>query len=208
MEILKNLGESPPSRWTMAELKQRIIELKPELDEPTKRTDKEVTEPGTVRQWVRAVNKAKQRKTDMVELCASKMNLSLSGHETIPVLEKAAMTWIYNHVEPTAEDDVGFGKYAALQYSDINLYYPSYREWIIKTDAEEAGADHRLRRLAAWLRANPVEKTKSEQDKVVDAVYKKKATTSPSTTSSRASVDQVDRLEAMITKLQEEVVAL
>ncbi|CAE7939336.1 unnamed protein product, partial [Symbiodinium sp. KB8] len=32
----------------------------------------------------------------------------------------------------------------------------SYREWILKTDSEESGCDYRLRRLAQWLRENPV----------------------------------------------------
>ena len=131
----------------------------------------------------------------MIELCTKELELTLSGNETVSTLERLALQRAHLLAEPMGGDTVGFGKHAALEYQDINRYQPKYREWILKTDAEETGCDYRLRRLARWLRNNPAEadqgenkprKLESEKKKSGSRVTSTKALTTSAASSSAA----------------------
>ncbi|CAE7796155.1 GIP [Symbiodinium necroappetens] len=103
-----------------------------------------------MQQWVHKINKA-----------STKLNLRLKGTETVAQMERLALQQAYRDV-------VGFGKFASLEYQDINRYQPGYREWMLKTDAESNECDFRLKRLATWLRQNPpLPKEKSIEDLLV-----------------------------------------
>ncbi|CAE7939838.1 unnamed protein product, partial [Symbiodinium necroappetens] len=157
-ELLRARGEDPPRGWTKIELRQRLLELDPALGE-AKAKEVHRTE---LQEWVCRINKARSKKAQLVELCTKELELNITGNETIPTLERWALQKAYLISTPMAEDVVGFGRHSALEYQNINLYHQDYREWVLRTDAEETGCDYRLRRLAQWLRANPVDKTEKE----------------------------------------------
>ncbi|CAE7255758.1 RE1 [Symbiodinium sp. CCMP2456] len=198
VELLREHGEEPPTRWTKVELRQRLIELNPSLDKTISKEAK-MTE---LQQWVGKINRASVKKANLVQLCQDELQLTLSGNETVATLEKLAMQRASVLAKPMAQDYVGFGKHAGLEYQDINEFQPAYREWVLKTDAEETGCDYRLRRLAVWLRENPVRKG-SQRDLPVRGQPKSKAmfrpsgatgsTTPPATEMSPSAPSVVDR---------------
>ena len=189
-ELLRARGEDPPRGWTKIELRQRLLELDPALGE-AKSKEVHKTE---LQEWVCRINKARSKKAQLVELCTKELELNITGNETIPTLERHALQKAYRISTPMAEDVVGFGRHSALEYQDINLYHQDYREWVLRTDAEETGCDHRLRRLAQWLRANPVDKTEKEIREKPKAAPKPKEKYQPSTaSSSSATPSTMDR---------------
>ncbi|CAE7275475.1 unnamed protein product [Symbiodinium sp. CCMP2456] len=147
VELLREHGEEPPTRWTKVELRQRLIELNPSLDKTISKESK-MTE---LQQWVGKINRASVKQANLVQLCQEELQLTLTGNETVATLEKL----------------------------DINEYQPAYREWVLRTDAEETGCDYCLRRLAVWLRENPVRKI-SQRDLPVRGQPKSKAMFRPS----------------------------
>ena len=191
LDHLRAHGEEPPEGWTVMELRARLSELDPSLTEPTSRGAHKTE----LQKWVARINKARAKKSEMIELCTKELELTLSGNETVSTLERLALQRAHLLAEPMGGDTVGSGKHAALEYQDINRYQPKYREWILKTDAEETGCDYRLRRLARWLRNNPVEadqgenkprKLESEKKKSGSRVTSAKALTTSAASSSAA----------------------
>ncbi|CAE7241426.1 RE1 [Symbiodinium sp. CCMP2592] len=148
---LRDHGEDPPERWTKVELRQRLVELEPELATNSRRGDKDTE----LRTMIHRINQARQKKATLIQLCEGDLQLILTGNETVAQLERRAVEQAHKLTPADGRDYVGFGKHAALQYLEINRYQASYRAWVIQTDAESAGADYRLRRLAKWLRENP-----------------------------------------------------
>ena len=115
--------------------------------------------------------------------------------------------------EPMAEDLVGFGKYAGLEYQDINLYQPAYREWVLRTAAEETGCDYRLRRLAQWLKTHPVGTTKHSTKIEPKKPKESKQSTAASSSSNpptmeRDMLEVLQNLAGTIQNLQAEVAEL
>ena len=155
---LRAHGEEPPESWTVIELRSRLAELDPSKTEPAPRGGRKTE----LQVWVGKINKARAKKAHLIELCTQELSLVLTGNETVSTLERLALQRASIVAEPMAADLVGFGKHAALEYQEINRYQPSYREWVLKTDSEERECDWRLRRLARWLRANPVDKDQAE----------------------------------------------
>ncbi|CAE7161253.1 unnamed protein product, partial [Symbiodinium necroappetens] len=149
--LLSDMGEEAPLRWTKVELRQRIVEINPELAEHKRGQDNDTE----LRGLIRKINQASKKKQLLVSLCEGELQLALTGNETMAQLERRAVEQAHRLARAHAHDYVGFGKHSGLQYEDINRYQPSYRAWVIQTDQESPGADYRLRRLAAWLRANP-----------------------------------------------------
>ncbi|CAE7224831.1 RE1 [Symbiodinium sp. KB8] len=205
--LLHKKGENPPERWTKLELKQRLIELDPNLEEAS--SSRRV---GTeLQQWVHKINKASAKKAHMVALCETEMGLQLKGTETVAQMERQALQHAYRVAAPAAEDVVGFGKFAALEYQDINRYQPGYREWILKTDAESHECDYRLKRLATWLRANPsLPKDKSVEDLLVEnhksaSQTGKSSKASASSTTSGEIMQVLQQLAGVVQNLQEDV---
>ncbi|CAE7905236.1 unnamed protein product, partial [Symbiodinium sp. KB8] len=179
---LRSHGEEPPESWTMIELRSRLAEVDPSLTEPAA-TGSNKTELQT---WVQRINKARAKKANLIEVCRDEMGIEVTGNETIPVLERRALQRAHALATPAAADLVGFGKHAALEYQDINRYQPTCREWVLRTDSEESGCDYRLRRLAKWLRENPI-KTDEDEAPIKPKATRKKTTTSSVVSSSAAS---------------------
>ena len=63
--LLREKGEEPPRKWTMLELRQRLIELDPDLANPTSTEDRKTE----LQKWVSKINKARAKKALLVELC-------------------------------------------------------------------------------------------------------------------------------------------
>ncbi|CAE7351625.1 unnamed protein product [Symbiodinium sp. CCMP2456] len=209
-ELLRKKGEAPPERWTKLELRQRLIELDPKLEEATSSKKKETE----LQQWVHKINKASARKSNLVALCETEMALPLKGTETVAQMERLALQHAYRVATPAAADVVGFGKFSTLEYQDINRYQPGYREWILKTDAESTECDFRLKRLATWLRANPpMAKDKSIEDLLTEnhksvsmAGIENQSATSSTTPTEKGQIMQVlQQLAGAVQTLQEEV---
>ncbi|CAE7868774.1 unnamed protein product [Symbiodinium necroappetens] len=150
-ELLSQMGEDPPNRWTKVELRQRIVELDPELAQHQRGQDRDTE----LRGLIRKINQASKKKQTMVALCEGELQLALTGNETLAQLERRAVEQAHRLARAHAQDYVGFGKHSGLQYEDINHYQPSYRAWVLQTAQENPGADYRLVRLANWLRNNP-----------------------------------------------------
>ena len=176
-------GEEPPRGWTKIELRQRLLEIEPSLGEKSPAG----THKTELQEWVSRINKARTKKAALIELCTKDLELTLTGNETIPTLERLALQRAHLVSRPMAEDVVGFGRHAALEYQDINRYQQSYSEWVLRTAAEESGCDYRLRRLAQWLKENPVEKTEKEAEVKPRAMAKKKERPEPSAASGSSS---------------------
>ncbi|CAE7937367.1 rps4x [Symbiodinium sp. KB8] len=150
-ELLSQMGEDPPTRWTKVELRQRIVELDPDRAQHQRGQDRDTE----LRGLIRKINQASKKKQTMVSLCEGELQLALTGNETLAQLERRAVEQAHRLARAHAQDYVGFGKHSGLQYEDINHYQPSYRAWVLQTAQENPGADYRLVRLANWLRDNP-----------------------------------------------------
>ncbi|CAE7273716.1 RE1 [Symbiodinium sp. CCMP2592] len=189
--LLREKGEEPPQRWTKLELRQRLIEMDPKLAEAANK--KQETE---LQQWVHKINKASARKSNLVSLCETEMEIPVKGTETVAQLETLAMKQAYRLSTPAGADVVGFGKFAALEYRDINNHQPGYREWILKTAKESHECDFRLRRLATWLEANPpLPKDKSVEELFVEGEPNRARAMPSSMMSSASSVSSTTSTE-------------
>eukprot|EP00435_Cladocopium_sp_Y103_P053596 s94_g17.t1 len=142
---IQRLGEDPPPKWTKAELQHRLDELY---------VEKDVTPPGrkpktALRQQVIALNANSKNKRLLQTWCQVSLGMPITGNETIPQLQKAAMTRIYQETTPDGQDPVGFGKAAAMTYQEIAADH-QYCHWVKQT-AAEGGCSVQLSRLAKWL---------------------------------------------------------
>ena len=171
-QLMRDHGEDPPDRWTKVELRQRLVELEPELGVKGRSGDRDTE----LRGMIRHINQARSKKINLIQLCEAELQLVLSGNETVAQLERRAVEQAHRLSAVDGRDYVGFGKHAGLQYQDINRYHESYRTWVLQTDAESPGADYRLRRLARWLRENPIQ---PDNDGEISQVLKAKAKATP-----------------------------
>ena len=69
--------------------------------------------------WMADLNKASRKKDLLKAFCEERLKLSLSGSETIPVLQKKAARQIYEVSVASAMDPVGFGKWSTLTYGQL-----------------------------------------------------------------------------------------
>ena len=146
IEAIESLGETPPSSWTMVELKTRLAELKEEngLDNKTLRVKTELQE------WTIKLNKAATKKAYLQAFCQDSLGIKISGSETIDQLKRAGLEKIYMIAKPHPSDGVGFGAHASLTYDELRLAQPEHCKWVMTT-AAEGGCNYRLSRLARWL---------------------------------------------------------
>ena len=220
-EQLTEMGEHPPTRWTKAELQQRVEELTG-INATVRSSTKEVSE---YRRLIQEMNTAAKKKAHLQKFCAETLRMSQIDSYSIPQLVRAATLEIYHRSAPDPTDMVGFGKHANLMYSELKDLQPTYCQWVVQT-AGEGEADPRLLRLAGWLNNQP--------EYVARAVQQSKARTASSSASSmppkststsktkmisgsrgqgytRASShsetpdDKIDKLQAMMMQLQEEL---
>lgn len=156
-EALKELGEEPPAQWKNPELKVRLMEVEEELGiDKLRRSRHHQTELMT---WVTRLNQAMKKKRALQEFCQSDLGLTLSGQETIPVLQEQAMEKIYLLTEPDGQDPMGFGQHASLTYAEVKSQHAGYCTWA-QTTASEGQHSLRLGRFVKWLNMEPKDQVK------------------------------------------------
>ncbi len=141
---IEEFGETPPAKWTVPELRTRLLQLQEEhgVTKEKKKTD--------MKQWVVRLNTASKKKAELQEFCRRELGLHVNGNETIAQLQKEAMIKIYQVSVPEPQDPVGFGKAASLTYEEVQQDR-QYCQWV-KTTWEEGGqTSPQLARLAQWL---------------------------------------------------------
>ena len=194
IEAIESLGETPPSSWTMVELKTRLAELKEEhgLGNKTLRVKTELQE------WTIKLNKAATKKAYLQAFCQDSLGLKITGCETIDQLKRAGLEKIYMIAKPHPSDGVGFGAHASLTYDEIRLAQSEYCKWVVTT-AAEGGCNYRLSRLARWLEMEATAGPKKPVPKV--GPRKSKAPSNRSHSPSAASTMSSQAIAMMTTMM-------
>ncbi|OLP95374.1 hypothetical protein AK812_SmicGene22509 [Symbiodinium microadriaticum] len=145
---IQESGETPPSRWTKAELLARLAELQ-EIHGGEEVTLKlKAADP--LKEMITKLNQAKKKKETLGNFLRE-LGITPSSGDSMIVMERRAMTEIYKQVEPRGSDFVGFGKFAQLTYTELLNQAPSYARWVQATAEESDSPDPKLVRLARWL---------------------------------------------------------
>ncbi|CAK9095430.1 Copia protein [Durusdinium trenchii] len=128
------------------ELRSRVLQIYEERGIPTKKNQRT-----DMREMVVQLNKASNRKNTLQQHCRD-LGIPVTGNETKPQLQKAAMIRIYEkRCTPDPMDPVGFGKAAALTYAEIRSD-TQYCNWVRATWKEDPQrCCPQLSRLAQWL---------------------------------------------------------
>ena len=199
------LGETPPAKWTVPELRLRLAELKEEKGLPT-RVQKAKT---PFRSWVINLNKCR-KKAELIGFLKEHFQVPLTGNETMEQLQKLGIRRIYENTAPQAEDPVGFGVHCALSYEELYMHQPEYAKWVLTT-AKEGKADYRLMRLASWINAMNQQLEGEIQKEVPTKVVprqNRQSTKSVRSSGSTASSSVNEELLMLVRSLQEDVAAL
>ncbi|CAK9103475.1 unnamed protein product, partial [Durusdinium trenchii] len=212
---LEELGESPPGRWTVTEMRSRLMHLHEEhgiVLGKTKRT--------SLQEMVVQLNKASGRKANLQQHCQD-LGVPFTGNETKAQLQKSAMIRIYEKSAPDPTDPVGFGKGASLTYAEIKEDQ-QYCNWVKLTWQENPkSCCPQLARLAQWLlnenvKMEPDENPKtskgypSEPDLKVISLKKEpsraaSSSAASSSVPSSAIVDVLQTLTETVKELKDEI---
>ncbi|CAE7674645.1 unnamed protein product, partial [Symbiodinium microadriaticum] len=161
-DAIRARGEEPPREWSNVELRDRLtelMELNGEATSGTKKTD--------LRQWIAELNKNSKKKELLKASCEERLKITLSGSETIPVMQKKATRKIHEVSVASAMDPVGFGKRSTLTYGQLRREQPAYATWVQETLLEGGeSCDYRLSRLGNWLMNQPDEETMEVPEKM------------------------------------------
>lgn len=182
---LRELGEEPPVKWGLTELKVRLLELEQELGVSSQK--RQVT---PLQQMTRALNKASTKKATLQQFC-EELGITNVANSTITQLQKCAMDRIYMQSKADASDPVGFGTHAAMSYGEIAQSQVEYCQWVVAT-AQEGQCSHRLTRLANWLEQNPEQVGKPANKPGGYHKPEPKVKAAPKATSSQGSVGSND----------------
>ena len=106
---MMQLGEVPPEKWGITELKVRLAELREERGLNQK--DPQQTD---LQQWVLLLNRASRKKADLQKFNHDQLQLAVAENATIAQLQKQAMERIYQMSKADPTDPVGFGEHSAL----------------------------------------------------------------------------------------------
>ena len=110
---LRAYGEEAPKTWTRVQLMARLKELEAQ-GEVTAPTTKKMKTP--LEEAVKELNRAAARKATLQKYVQEGCGLTITGNETISVLQQKAMTHLLATVEASAKDPLGFGKYSTQSY--------------------------------------------------------------------------------------------
>eukprot|EP00435_Cladocopium_sp_Y103_P051059 s512_g15.t1 len=187
------LGEQPPDKWSITEIKVRIGELCEEQGITGKKNQTEL------QGWVVALNKASRKKSDLQKFNHEKLQLPVEENATIAQLQKSAMEKIYMISAAESTDPVGFGKHSALTYGEVQVHHPEYGQWAIQT-SKEGQRNPRLMRLATWLQS---QKGKPIPTPVPVAMDSKKGPGSVSEASSASTAALMGVMQQMVTQMTE-----
>ena len=203
IKAIQELGEEPPSAWTMAELQHRLHELQEEHGLLPKQNQ------GTTpfKSMALKLNKASKTKSDLQQFAEEELGITNVRNETIPSLQRECLKKIYMVTTPSPMDPVGFGMHSSLTYEELFESQKEYVQWV-KMTAAEGQCDYRLGRLAAWIQQYEEQKEKQTSRKSPPVPkLQGKAKSISSQGSSISSETHMEMLK-MIQELKEEVSAL
>eukprot|EP00435_Cladocopium_sp_Y103_P012054 s2360_g3.t1 len=164
VEALEKLGETPHAKASKMELRSRLMELYEEKGisyGPKQKTE--------LRQGVILLNQLSRKKIELQKWCQDTLQIHLTGQETIPQLQRVAMTKLYQTTKPDGSDPIGFGKAASLTYAEI-ISDVQYCQWVMTT-AQEGQCSPQLARLARWLEMQKEETTNGAPDVIMKKGY-------------------------------------
>ena len=137
IEALKELGETPPQKWSKVELKSRLMELEEDLE--IKRTAS-TTETTTLQKWVAKLNMVNKRRSTLREFITEELKGNAPDSCTKDQLGKIAMDCIYDKAEACGSDPVNFGAHAAKSYLELKESEGGYCQWVKATAPESNSA--------------------------------------------------------------------
>lgn len=146
INALRALGEEPPKMRTTMEIKTRIIELEMERGIIRKSGKAPRT---NMREWMAQLNKASKKKAALQEFCVNTLQLTITGNETIAILQQKATEKIYQISSASSQDPMGFGKHSTKTYGEVLANHPDYVRWG-QQQMEEGEASVRLSRFIMW----------------------------------------------------------
>lgn len=129
---IRELGEEPPTKWHIPELRVRLQQLEEEHG-IERRKGKAKT---NLQQWMQRLSQASKKKLSLSAFCKDELEMTLTGNETMIQMEKMATEKIYTISLPNGEDPMGFGQHANLSYYEVLDQHPSYAEWAVCTMKE------------------------------------------------------------------------
>lgn len=141
---LEEMGETAPPNWTRLQLEGRIWELEQEAI-PAAVTQRKLQ--------MAALQKATKNKGTLVKFMTENLNLSVTGNETMKILQAKAYEKLMTDSPATAMDFLEFGKHSDQTYGAMLEKNQNYTQWCIKTMMEnemEGESDWRLIRFAKW----------------------------------------------------------
>lgn len=146
VNAIRALGEEPPQKWTIAELKVRLMEL--EEEKGIERNRGRVYT--NLQMWTIRLNEASKRKEDLKTFLREELGLAVNTNSTIAQLTKQGMEKIYVITTPSGSDPMGFGENSNMTYEEVKKQREDYCRWAIKT-AREGATGVRLGRFVRWL---------------------------------------------------------
>lgn len=213
---LARLGELPPKNWSAMEVIQRMEEVRMSRGLHPNPKHQEVT---PLRRMVIKLNEAARKKEHLVGHAQS-LGVPVTPNDTIATLQKKSLMAIYDQAAISAEDPVGFGKYASLTYQELYQQDVQYLQWVLTT-AKEGYCDARLARLARWCQdlskvtKKPAEEASIPTSELINKGYLKpaqvKKLAEPSATSAASesvTSSQMEATNAMIQQLASAVLDL
>ena len=103
-----------------------------------------------LRQAISRLNTAARSKEPLRQFLRD-FHVETDSAQTIPTMTKQAMRILYEQIELSSQDTVGFGNYASLSYLDLKETDPGYLDWVLETYISSDQAEYRLARLARWI---------------------------------------------------------
>lgn len=146
---LLDLGEDAPKGWSKAQLRWRLTQIEGEPMEPVGPSV------SPFRAMEIKINQAARRKSVLQDYMRTELGMTLTGSETVPVLQTKALERAFAMTPAHPKDMVGFGRHSSLSYEEVLIREPTYCRWVMETH-QEGDACPRLQRLAMWLETQNV----------------------------------------------------
>eukprot|EP00435_Cladocopium_sp_Y103_P013803 s510_g3.t1 len=146
IQAIKDLGETPPTSWSVSELKVRLTELE-ESKGIYRHRGKTQT---SLQLWMIRLNEAKKNKATLQQFTKDALGVPITGNEVMEELSKKCVEKIYMVSKPDGTDPMGFGRHASKSYMEVKKVDPGYVAWAQKT-VGEGETCIRLTRFVKWI---------------------------------------------------------
>ena len=135
---LEMLGESPPSQWTVMQMKARLAEIKAGQETGTTLKDKMVV-----------LNRMAKKKANIYQYALEK-GVSVTESMTIAQIYAVLEAHLTLETPALGSDVMNFGKHQESTYMEVLVEHPSYVKWAKTTVMESSDTCWRLRRFVEW----------------------------------------------------------